>query len=170
MADPLILVDDPFIFPVMMKVLECVQTELDLVGGPGLCWAGFSPAGQPPIPMLNCKDKKCGVLWVSPMEIFEYDSFPLQAESNLAKCGGRQAARLEVGIARCAPRGNGRDPVDVQASFEAMRLYMAEAQAIRRALKCCVTKDRDRQVAMESWTALPLDGGVSGGTWSVVVA
>ena len=161
--------EDKAIMPLLMLALDCVNEELDKLGL-DYCFRGMSPAGQPPIPLLDCATGACGIVWISPMEIFEYDRFPNPPEDPAVRCGRALGVRIEVGVARCAPRGVGREPLKAQDAFEAMRIYMAEAAAIKRALSCCIVpKDRGRQVYVEGWAALPVEGGISGGTWTAVV-
>lgn len=74
---------------------------------------------------------------------------------------------VEIGVARCAPRAAGKDMYpDPQHVFEAMRLYMADLAAVKRAVLCCFPeKEPKALVAIGAWQPLEAAGGISGGTW-----
>ena len=158
--------DDTVFFPMLQAVQECLCAELAAAGGPKLCFCGLT-IGQPPFGLMDCGTQGCGIAWVSPVSSYPSSNFPTPSDASLAtNCGTRLVMQIQVGVARCAPRPQGRaTTVDPQDSFDAMRLYLSDMQAAKRALLCCFGKDSNVTVALENWTPIEPSGGVSGGIW-----
>lgn len=164
-------VDDPRFYPVLGQLLVCLESELAANGGPGLCYLG--PAlgdAPPPFGLMDCDGAGCGVAWVRPALTYTSLAFPVQDDP-----GGTQgripplAMEIEVGVARCYPRAQGRQQYPSNAAMlDALRLYMSDMQAMRRAIVCCFGSEemRRRKSVLGAWTPLSAAAGVSGGTWS----
>lgn len=164
------LVDEEKFFPIISTLSECLCTELDKAGGPDLCFCGIFVGDIAPLALMKCGADQCGVAWVRPGPTYPSTTFPLQADpSALLRCGAPLAMTLEVGVARCAPRAtNGQLYPDPQDTFDSARLYMSDMQAMRRAI-CCLKKMSGVLYSMQQWSPIPVQGGVSGGTWTLVV-
>lgn len=168
------LVDDPM-FPVLGHLAACVRTELTASKGGSLCFTGLmvgSRAGA--LGFANCgESKSCGVAWVRLNGMFPSESFPQPDDlASPSSCQSPLAYEVEIGVARCAPRAPGKQMYpDEQDTFNALRLYMSDARATKKALLCCL-KDAvktaglpDIQVALGNWSPLEEGAGLSGGMW-----
>lgn len=164
------LVEERHFYPLLAKLQECLCTELSAAGGPALCFCGVMIGDTAPLSLMDCSTN-CGVAWVRPMAIFPTLTFPLAADpSQTITCDAPRAMMIEVGVARCAPRAQGHDLYpDPQSTFDALRLYMSDSDAILRAIKCCLGANRSVDYALGQWSPIPVMGGVSGGMWQVTV-
>lgn len=165
------LVDEKFFMPRLMALADCLCDELAKAGGPSLCFCGLVPAGRPPLGLMNCASGDCGVAWISPIGTFPYSIFPQQAEPTASKCAIPLAMRVQIGVARCFPRPRtGKTQPDPQDTFDAMRLYLSDMAALKRAALCCFPEgNRDWMVALESWEPIEPQGSASGGVWTAVI-
>jgi hypothetical protein len=164
------LTDEKRFFPMLARLQECLCKELAEAGGPSLCYCGLMVGtSPPPFGLMDCSKGDCGVAWVRPMLAYPSTAFPAQDADggNQRACAGPLAMQVEAGVARCAPRAQGRsaqpDPQDV---FDAARLYMSDMAAVRRAIACCFGKDRDVQFSMGQWSPLAVSAGSAGGYWT----
>lgn len=170
------LADNPFHL-VLSRLTDCLCEELAKAKGPGLCYCGlWAGAGQPPLGAIDCKDGDCGVAWVRLIGAAPSASFPTPDEDATTSCGSPMAFDVEVGVARCAPRPQGRDQwPDPQEMFEANRLYLSDMAAVQRALLCCLPKrqaeagGREILVSASAWAPLEMAAGKSGGTWTASI-
>lgn len=161
------LVDDRLVFPVLQRLSECLCSELEKAGGPSLCYCGLMVGDIMPLELMSCETGNCGVAWVRPVQGFGSTIFPAPDEEG--SCVSPLAMQLEVGVARCYPQGDPRRGMDPQEFFEAARLYMSDMQAVRRAIHCCFGRGFEGSYALGTWDPIPAQGGVSGGTWTVIV-
>jgi hypothetical protein len=60
----------------------------------------------------------------------------------------------------------GGDFPTAEQQFEATRLQMADMQAMRRAIQCCLAKDKH---VLGAYTPIGPDGNAVGGTWTVSI-
>lgn len=162
------LVDDRIFFPVLQRLQECLCEELAKAGGPALCYCGVMVGDIMPLDLMSCSESACGVAWVRPMQQFPSLEFPTPAEN--AECTAPLAMPVEIGVARCYPRRDPRQPLDPQLMFEALRLYMSDSAAVRRAVKCCLNDASYMgSYAMGTWEPIEAQNGISGGTWVVTL-
>lgn len=163
------LVDDTVIFPTLQRLIECLCSELAKAKGPSLCYCGLMVGDQMPLELSKCGEGGCGgVAWVRPVQGYASTEFPDPDES--PTCVAPLAMTVEIGVARCYPRGDIRNPIDPQEMFEAMRLYMSDMRAIRRAVSCCLgDASYQGSYAMGTWEPIPAGNGISGGTWTVAI-
>lgn len=163
-----LLVDETKFFPVLSRMVECLGQELAAAHGPDLCYRGLMIGDVTPLALMDCA-KGCGVAWVRPAGAFPSTAFPAPADPTIPVTAPL-AMVVEVGVARCAPRGEGRNLYpEAQDMFDAARLYMADLRAMRRAIMCCAKQERERVFSLGDWSPIPAQGGVSGGIWSVTV-
>lgn len=165
------LVDEPTFFPMLARLAECLCERLAESGGPELCYCGLMIGTQAePLGFMSC-DRECGVAWVRPVTAFPSTIFPSPAEDSPTTCATPLAMQVEVGVARCAPRAEGRnlypDPQDI---YNALRLYMSDMRAAHRAIACCLGADRNIELSMGAWNPIEQGAGISGGVWDVTIA
>jgi hypothetical protein len=160
--------DDDFFFPRLTEIAACLTATLEDEGGPGFCYSGLM-FGQQNMPLgLVDQGQNLGVAWVRPVTTFPSTTFPLPDDpSTRIACRAGFAMEIEIGVARCAPRARDRSMyVDPQDVFEATRLYMADMQAMKRAVLCCYKPSHpEALVAFGVWTPLEVAAGITGGTW-----
>lgn len=163
------LVEDTVVWPVLQRLQECLCAELAKANGPELCYCGMMVGDQMPLELAKCGAGGCGgVAWIRPMQAYASTEFPAPDEA--PSCVAVLAMPVEIGVARCYPRGDIRVPVDPQEMFEAARLYMSDMRAMRRAVACCLNDDSFQgSYAMGTWEPIPALSGISGGTWTVVI-
>lgn len=166
------LVDETFFFPRLQSLVECLREELESARGPQLCYCGLWVSTAAPTGLMSCSGGEgCGVAWVRPVTAYPSDSFPEPTGGVETSCASPMVMQVEIGVARCYPRPQGRDViVDPQQMFDATRLYMSDMRAAKRALICCLPGRAPGgevyQTALDSWNPLDPTGGVSGGAWS----
>lgn len=168
------LVDDPM-WDVLGRLPECLRTELEAAkSGLDLCYIGFTVGQRAGIlGMADCKDGACGIAWVRLVGEYPSSVFPTQEEVVTGQdCGAPMVFEFEMGVARCAPRPQGRAMYpDAQAMFTANRLYMSDARVMKKAILCCLPAQIKAagkppvMVAVGGWTPLEEGAGLSGGTW-----
>lgn len=167
------LVDENFFRLRLMRLMDCVKTELAAANGPELCWAGLMVGGIRPIAPTS--GDACGTAWVGMLEAYPSASFPLVDVEGGNACNSPWAMRLEIGVARAYPRTVDRNAFpDPQEMFNATRLYLSDMRAIRRALTCCWkdpknAEHRDWKQAPGSWTTLDPAHGKSGGVLTAYI-
>jgi hypothetical protein len=167
------LVEDPFVQPVLLSLIECMRKELRKAGGPGLCDLGVVQGLFPPLD-VSCGDdddtleNHCGGRgWARLRRVFPSTSLPAQDVDATYETG--LAAELEIGVARCVhvfgdPDGNA--PTDEQALADTA-LVLSDMTAMYRALRCCF-EEGEREFVVGQYE--PIGGGaVGGGTWSLIV-
>lgn len=167
------LVEDRRFQSALGNLLGALREELDDANGPGLCFCGLVPAGQPPLGVMNCDNSACGVAWVSAGPVFPTLSFPERMEGMVGfdpSCGMTLAMEVTVGVARCSPRAQGREarPTE-QAYFESTRLILSDMRAMLRALQRPLDPHRRMQMLPMTWAPLEPMGGATGGVWSAVI-
>jgi hypothetical protein len=167
------LVDDP-IFEVISRLSDCLCSELAAANGPALCYCGLWVGTEaPPVGYADCTDgKECGAAWVRLVTGFPSTVFPIPDQGVDGSGAVPLAFEVEIGVARCAPRAQGRELFpSKQSLFEAQRLYASDMRASRRALMCCLPQVQkaaggfDIQVGLGLYTPLENAAGKSGGSW-----
>lgn len=168
------LVDDKY-FIAIARLVDCLRSELEKANSPALCHIALQIGDRPSyLGIADCRgDKPCGVAWVRLVGEYPSASFPLPDDGSVTQtCQSPMAYEVEIGVGRCAPRPEGREMYpDAGATFDALRVYMSDSRAMRRALLCCLpgeVKTRDNlnvRVALGGWTPLEQGAGMSGGVW-----
>lgn len=136
---------------VLEGVLQCAYAELD----PKPLWSAVVPGTEAVL------DECCaGQVWTRLTQMNP------RSDRN---CIIGWDATVEVGVARCVAvvddQGNSPDAAAVQA--DAAQL-VADMEAIQRALQCCAeTVPTVQKATIQAWFPLPVDGGCTGGTWTV---
>jgi hypothetical protein len=162
------LVEEERFWPVLTKTLECLTAEIDKAKGPPRCYTGFM-VGDAAGPLGVAADCKSGVAWVRPVQGFPSAEFPQPTDAY--HCGIPDAMTIEIGIARYAPRAEGRNmQPDPQEMFNATRLYMSDFAVMRRTI-CCVQAEYKNvlDVSRGAWDPIPVGAGLAGGTWTFTV-
>lgn len=161
------LVTDRWVWPTMTRLAECLCTEIVDAGLPPTCFCGILPGEQIDASYVTSSE---GMAWVRLAGGFPYNVFP-NATLNGTTCAMPLAFELEVGAMWCAPvasdaRGN---PPSMTDQFAAAEIQVAAMAAMHRAILCCMPAER-ATAALGQYAPAGPEGGVVGGTWTVVVA
>lgn len=158
---------DTFVWPAMLRLAECLCTELVAAGLPPTCLCSVLPGDAVAADYVS-EDE--GMAWVRLVSGYPYTAFPV-ADTAAATCLRPLAFELEVGALWCAPvfadsRGT---PPDMAAQFAATETQLAAMAAMHRAIVCCVPTERGTG-ALGAYTPVGPEGGVVGGVWSLFLA
>ena len=160
--------EDFEIFPLLTRLIECTQAELERSGLPPTI--SVVVPGQLAINDHAGNGKECDELVVNVVQAYPYEVFP--NPSDRALCTSPMAYEVQVTIFRCAanPEGTRQSPKPPTpaAQLNSVRSHLADMQAMKRAILCCV-RDDERLYALRTFTPVGPLGGVIGGTWSFVV-
>lgn len=165
---------DPIALPHAEALLECFRTTIaDTINPPGeVCLRGGDIVN---ILVSVSKDEcKCGLAWVRVANVYPStsDQFPAPDQGAITSWPGRWAVALEMGVARCAPVGTAQVLPTCEAWTNSAQETLADAAAMRRAVACCYRTNPDTEdtlIALGLWEPLPIEGGCTGGTMTIVV-
>jgi len=167
--------EDTGIYPVMIELASCLCQEMEKEGGPELCSCGVKFGSASTAFCGECQEIGCGgQAWVRLVDAFPSSVFP-SADQALSNCKSPWAYQLEVGVIRCAPKGevsgiNGYTPPTLEQNVEALRLQTADLAAMRRAIQCCFgAGDRDYIIGTYAQVDEISSGGCLGGVITVFV-
>lgn len=150
---------DAPVFASMVALQQCVCEEIEKRGLPSVCFCGVVPGSTA---VLDFAEE--GMAWVRLNTAAPSIVFPSQDQS-LRSCGAPLAYQFEVGIVRCAPTlDDDGSPPTLEEQFEATRLQMADMEAIRAAIQCCLP---NASKILNSYTPYGPQGGALGGWWTV---
>lgn len=156
----------------MGKISECLCQTLE-AAGTNTCYCGIMLGQQNgPLGLMQCGEKKkCAVAWVRPVSVFRSGPFPLPIEPGVQIRGARLAMEIEVGIARCYPQAQGRAEFPSEESIWGSAVTVTDdIEIMRQAILCCIPKNDPawggRLLELGTWTPLPAEGRVAGGTWN----
>jgi hypothetical protein len=171
--------EDVDLFPIMLELVGCLEEEFVAAELPKHCRINVKPGA---VATLDFGPGQLaqgnGQAWVrlvgaGPTWPGATDGLPIITDT---RCGGIVAYELEVGSSRCEDQGttsnNRFTPPSAQAELDAVRLYAADRQAMKRAITCCLREklgDDDLEIGLGLYQPLPSDGGVGGGTWQVFI-
>lgn len=161
------LATDRWVWPVMTRLAECLCTEIAAAGLPPTCLCGIMPGEVVDASYVTAKE---GMAWVRMAGGYPYNTFP-NATLDGTTCAMPLAFELEVGAMWCAPvaRDSRGNPPTMEAQFAAAEIQVAAMAAMHRAIICCMPSER-ATAALGQYTPAGPEGGVVGGSWSVVVA
>jgi hypothetical protein len=152
----------------MVALAECLCQQITADGLPDVCFCGVLPGADVAFDYCAPCDEvgHCGQAWVRLVEMFPSKVFPVpDAEGN---CSSLLAFQLAVGIVRCAPvPDDDGTPPSMEDQFDTTGLVMADAMAIRRAILCCATANRNRDYLLGPYLPVGPEGGCVGGAWTV---
>jgi len=155
---------DAPITTLMAMYQQCLCEQIEADGLPETCFCGLLPGQN-----LANDYGDDGMAWVRLVATHPSRQFP-QEDDTWTPCAAPMAYTLEMGVLRCAPvfkdsRGN---PPSLEAQFEAVRLQMADMEAMKKAIACCNTPP-DWDVALGTYVPFGPDGGRVGGIWTFSV-
>lgn len=149
---------DAPVFGAMVALQQCVCEEITKRGLPSVCFCGVVP-GQ--IAVHDFAEE--GMAWVRMANAFPATTFPSQ-DLTLRNCAAPLAYQFEVGIVRCVEVDDDGEPPTVEQQFEATRLQMADMEAMRVAIQCCLP---NADKILGNYTPFGPQGAVIGGWWTV---
>lgn len=159
------LVTDTEAWPTMLRLVDCLCTEL-AAAGLDTCYCGVLPGALIAAQYVDQRTRQ-GMAWVRLSGAWPYSTFP--SADNTAQCLAPIAYEIEIGSLFCAPafadsRGT---PPSLAAQLEATRVQMAAMAAMRRAIVCCL--GTGKTAALGQYIPIGPEGDVVGGTWTVTV-
>lgn len=153
--------EDQDFWPIMLSLRDCLCEEIAASGLPPVCRCEVMPGAAPVYDFIEE-----GQAWVRLVSAFPSLIFPTQDQTP-RNCATPRVGQFEVGIIRCAPMmSEGGDAPSAEEEFEAVRLQLADMQAMRRAIQCCMGKMKH---VLGVYTPIGPEGGALGGTWQVWV-
>lgn len=163
-APDVVLREDTLVWPALQALVSCLCQEVTASGLPALCFCGLLPGEQPAGDYVS---EAGGMAWVRVVSAYPSTTFP--AQDSTAVCGSSLAFEIEMGVAYCTPvMSDLGDPPDVASQYEAVMVQMAAMAAMRRALICCLSTQRD--AVLGAYSPIGPEGGIVGGTWQVWLA
>lgn len=153
---------DAIIFPGLLKLKDCLCSELASAGLDGQCQCVLlhGAGAQPALPSAGK-----GVAWVGLNSIFPSTTFPEPSES-ASSCSAPLAASVTVGVIRCYQvKTSGESEEDMRTYMD---LQMADMAAMRRAILCCADIE-GVDVDLGTYSPIGPEGGIYGGMWSSVI-
>lgn len=152
-------IEDQYLSGYLLQLLECLEAEANKAPDPPKLFQLRPGAEIHLLASLN-RDECCeGLAWIRPAGALTSSRFPDPdiAPNNCGPLG--YAERIEIGIARCAPRPAANQLVD-GATWEALTLTMLNDRAtMRRAMCCWAQQNEDVQYLSQEWEPLPVEGG-----------
>jgi len=153
--------DDTLIWPIMVRLQECLCTTLTERGlMPGDCFCGLMPGNDP------SWDYEDGMAWVRLVNAYPSTTFPTIDTTPRGSCAAEIAATIEVAVLQCAPTLSvtGVLPSEFDM-FEPTRLQLATMKAMKDAIMCCGFDN----IVLGQYQPLGPQGGLVGGFWTVDV-
>ena len=114
--------DDTLIWPLMVRLQECLCTTLTERGlMPGDCFCGLMPGNDP------SWDYADGMAWVRLANAYPTTTFPTINTTPRGSCSADVAATIEVAVLHCAPTLSATGVLPTE--FARMTVAMARAEA-----------------------------------------
>jgi hypothetical protein len=162
------------VYPAIINLAACLCLEIENSGLPKPCACGPIVGELVYDYCSECNTGDCGgQAWVRFVSAYPSDTFP-NPQSTANNCYVPMAYQIEVGIVRCKPIGTnsgvrGYQPPTIEQNVEALRLQLADMEAMRRAIQCCFAADDDRSYIMSAYTTTPPDGDCLGGLFTLTL-
>jgi hypothetical protein len=160
--------EDDSIYPVLLAMLECAELELEKSGLPPVGYASIQPGALPVLDHVG-NGKECDEMIINVTNGFPTNGFPIIDQ--FGTCGSAMAFEVQLGVFRCAPVPAGKLPQNFKLptpvqQLNATRLHLADMQAMKRALACCL---KNYEYVIRTWLPYGPAGGAVGGAWLVAV-
>jgi hypothetical protein len=158
---------DLAIEPTMLALKDCLCEQLTAAPP---CFCGIVPGALVAADYVDCgSGSGCGMAWVRLDSLYPSVQFPNPA-AGTGTCATPLAARIEMGVIRCAPVTDARgEPPGESAQQQATDRQLADAMAMYRAIICCQTGTSRRRLSVGAYTPIGPDGGYAGGRWLLTV-
>lgn len=150
----------------MSGVLACVRDAL-IEADRDVSLAHLAPGGE--VAWDACCD---GQLWVRLIDVYPTNPFPTEDTQQLRCTIVELAARIGVGVMRCAHTvdDNGRPPTAAEMTADTVETT-ADATIVSSALMCCTPNlPIIRSIKLGHWTPAGPQGGCVGGEWQALIA
>lgn len=162
---------DTRIFPLALRLAECLCGELAEAGGPETCFCGVLAGDTVTMDYCSpCGGGRCGMAWVRIASVLPLAAVGFNVNFAVSeKCAPALAGVFEVGVLRCAPTfAPGGELPSLADQLAAAELQASDMGAAGRAASCCFAKD-GRFVTVGSWNPIGPVGDCLGGAWTVTV-
>lgn len=165
--DELDFADDTLIYPILDELRACLCQAL---GEMAPCFCGILVGDDIPMEYTGIGGdcEQCGAAYVRVISGFPSMAFPTADEGGAIDAP--IAFTVAVGIIRCAPE-DGRQGIDADELRAFGRRRLADMSLALRAIRCCFDDDKfEVDVALGTYTPLPMEGGAGGGEWTLTVS
>lgn len=164
-------VPDVAVWPLLVQALACLQTNVSALESPPL-YVQIRPGVAFSAGLSQMEDECCqGSAWIRVVSITPTDTFP--AAAGVGNCGPYAlAVEIELGILRCAPTRSDIDPsmiVTGQQHYDAARLVMNDAAALRRTACCIAALEDVGNYLIGQWTPQQVEANCMGGTMNMTI-
>jgi hypothetical protein len=150
----------------LTDLAACLCASLLAAELPAVCFCGVTPGASIALDYAGDCSQACGMAWVRLESM--YPSVVLgQPDATPGNCGTTLEIAVEMGVARCLPViDESGTPPSAQELADSTELQIADALAMRTAVACCV---RGKDWVLGGYTPFGPQGGMVGGTWSLVL-
>jgi hypothetical protein len=148
--------------PILALLADCVCEQVAAGAGP-VCSCSVYPGGVPAWDFCDSCGEACGQSYIAMASIEPYTTFG--SAQPAVNCAYGLQMTVNVGTVRCFPVHEDGSPPTPEEMAEVSATLAADADAMLRAVECCLPADR----IVVGYQALPAQGGCVGGQWTVVV-
>lgn len=165
--------EDVVIYPKIIELLSCLETEIEASGLPKVCHIGPIAGALVLDYCGNCADGCDGQAWVRLVTAYPSADFPNPVNQNM-NCFVPLVFQLEVGIVRCKPMpkqsgARGYQPPSLESQVKAVRQQTADMAAILRAITCCLAGGNDFSFLVQQYQPVTPEGDCVGGAYMVLI-
>lgn len=155
------------VFDIAEALRDCLCGFLsDTPAGP-VCRCSLYPSFDIPFDICSRDASGDGQAAVALVRTFPSRDFPNPVAAGDMRCDYYLAAEFALSVTRCAPKISSSGKLPTPDEFDnAARIVMADANAMRCAVSCCLDR---RPFQIVSWDSFPVAGGCMGGTLNVIV-
>lgn len=168
------ITEDLRIYPMLAELSACLCAAL---GDSKPCFCGIIVGNEIPAEHIgDCmedgedgEEPSCGTAYVRVTGAYPTDNFPDAIQ--YPTCNTVMAYTVTVGVLRCFSVGEedgGPMPPEDMEKLTIRRL--SDMKAMRQAIQCCFLRAfSDTRHVMGTFTPLPMEGGVTGGEWPIII-
>lgn len=165
MTDAPVVREDTNIYPLLVKMLGCLEAEFTRSG---LSSSHFTLVHGAEYALDMLGEGECEArVWVHLITAFPSAAFP-SVDETTSMVASPLAYEVQVGVARCAPTVDRRYTPSVEEYLDAARMQMADMAAMRRAICACLV-EAEREFVLATYEPQGPLGGLVWGTWTLTI-